>query len=172
MANIDLRKEIGKILRGDGSTPGQGQPFVLRHVRTDANKNPERCVCYDKVSGDVGLANCTYCNGLGYLFDESLVLGYLVEVGAMFLSDEMDSNLFGVINTDKRYVICEHYVEVSERDMLLELDFIPNMATPQQVDVFRKWDIERVVPFRGDNGRIEYLQIVVETWGNRGAVNG
>jgi len=165
--NIDLRQEIYKIFRGGDGIKGIGQLIIHRKVRMDDNGDYIRCICYDKVSGDHGIDNCPYCHGLGYLFDERLVIGYITDK-IPTINDKLLFNILpGETGQGKHYAILEYWVEPSEKDMLLEPIYNTNVSGTQNVKIYRKWYITSAAPIRGDYGRTEYWVCTIEYYNKK-----
>jgi len=171
-SNIDLRYHIYKILRGADGNPGIGQLLIHRKVRQDSNGDYIRCVCYDKTSGDHGIDNCPYCHGLGYLFDDSLVLGYIVERISSFYDKEKIPFDPGIIDSGKHYVILEWTTHPSEKDLILEPMYDTENNIIQPVKIYRKWKISAVNPIRGDYGRVEYYVCIIDYYKREGRHDG
>lgn len=76
---LDIKKELSLLLFTDVDTDPIARPFRWRSFRRDENKRRVCCPsCNPDINGYIeGQFGCPYCEGLGYLFDEKIIQGYI-----------------------------------------------------------------------------------------------
>lgn len=167
--NIDLRDEMHAILFGGVDIPPQGHNMVLREL-TD-----QFCSCWNGVETGSIQPKCAYCQGEGYLWRERQIVAYLtygvapVYKPAFQASGDYPQTSWGFDDNERAIGFCEYttfpnyerYTIKTEKkfDKLYDLKvgpsgslIFPNIRTA-------KWKVLDVLPYRGDNGRIEYFML-------------
>lgn len=172
MTTFDLRKEFSDLLLGTFEEPGIGRPVIYRKLSNTT------CACFDKLNGSPD-PNCTYCQGEGYLFTETMetvyiaknfgsVLGGATQIGQQTqLADAgyMDSN---------RCLIYMFWYSIKDYERYL----IPSTKAPDKIYELKpqdaggdpvlplirldKWAIRSCTPHNGDHGRVEYIELGME----------
>lgn len=77
--DIDLNTELSELLFTDNDTDAISRPVVWKAYRRDSKNNRINCSsCNATDTGYVeGQFGCPYCDGKGYLWDETIISGYL-----------------------------------------------------------------------------------------------
>lgn len=168
---FDLRDELHSFLEGDFVNPGAGQAMLIRRI-TD-----QKCVCFNDANGSPNPA-CRRCQGEGYMWRETLNVGYIgknvgsVLSGASSIPNQNQTAAWGTSDENRalayfefdvfpnyeRYMRPEHptYDKVYE----LKVDEEGNLIQP--VIRTAKWKIRSLTPHRGDHGRIEFFELGVD----------
>lgn len=169
---FDLRDELKNIFYGDKTNPGIAQSVLIRRI-TD-----KRCVCWDGLQGSPE-ANCKYCRGEGFLWVETLNSVYVVRnFGGVLNPSSVISRQNFLSNsgyTDDNRALAyaefdcfpnyERYLSPSHPtyDKLYELKVDANGGLIQPVIRTAKWKMRSVTPHRGDNGKVIYFEIGLES---------
>jgi hypothetical protein len=165
--SIDMREELRAILFGRMDMTPQGQEIILRRL-TDT-----KCECWDKVTGGTADPNCSFCQGEGYKFYETLETMVLFSGKApLYLSGYLGTGNFpfsqtGFDDPNKATAVCqytvftdyERYVARDDKPLnkLFELKVDDNGRTVYPIVRAGKWKVVNVVPIKGDFGRIEFF---------------
>ena len=73
---IDIRQEVEDLISGKDFGVEHSAVFVQRKLRRDPDMSPVKCVCFDPIANE-GRQGCTDCDGIGYLWDEVLINGFM-----------------------------------------------------------------------------------------------
>jgi len=147
---------------------GKGQPLILRKVRRDENGDKIPCTCNDPVTheGD-GDAFCTYCDGVGFIWDEHWFLGYITHsssfVGTSMTLREVTTPAF--VQTDEPYLFTFYYVVVQVDDWVVQpaLDSEGNVIVPMRTQ--HRHRVISQFPNRMDGARIEFWKFKLRKHG-------
>ena len=139
---------------------GKGQPLIIRKIRRDADGEKIKCSCNDTVvthEGD-GDANCAYCDGVGYIWDEKWFLGYVTH-SASFVGTSMtlrEIMMPGFVQTDEPYLYTFYYVTVQKGDWIIQPALDTEGKVIQPIRAQHKNIVISQFPMRMDGARIEY----------------
>jgi hypothetical protein len=158
---IDLRSELAKTLHGSSFETAKGKPILIRTMRRDVTGTKLPCTCIDRFSREPdGDTLCPYCLGEGWYWDEAWAIGYskvilgptsgtIQETQATSGTQKIPGVIF-FIEWHEDFTLDDKIIEVAlDKDGLVS---IPNKRTA----VYR---INTLVPYRADNGRLEYWQV-------------
>jgi hypothetical protein len=176
---IDLREELSALLRGRADLVPQGREVILRRIRD------EHCtVCWDPTAGGSSRQMCKYCQGEGYLFSETLELVYLTRgVAPVYKPGNLGTGKYpqadyGYADPNRatcfieavtpdgrvtfpdyeRYTLQQH----DAYDKLFELKVTLDGETAHPLVRTAVWKVLTAVPYHGDYGRIEFLELGLE----------
>lgn len=159
---IDLRAEFDCLIYGpNGDGVGRhGHPLVLRKARRDADGYPTYCTCAAENSGRHADPSCSFCDGEGFLWDESWTIGYSMFVGP----DGGQARKFlrlppGNIRVDYKVFFFRYDSDIRYGDKVVEmrLDEEGALITPYTREAIYK--PQTIAKMRSDNGRIEYYAV-------------
>jgi hypothetical protein len=168
---FNLRDEFHQLLFGNFEDPGIGRPVLVRRIRD------QKCVCFKSSTGSPN-PGCRYCDGEGYLWDETLETAYVGKnVGSVLgaatgvaeqnslatwgESDDTRSLAYfeaSVFPNYERYLIPQH--PTCDRLFELKVDHRGELITPA-IRV-AKWKIKSLTPHQGDFGRVEFFEAGLE----------
>ena len=165
-SEIDLRLELTRILK----TEKKGTHVVYRRARRE-NGSPVLCECRKTgLSGEPSALSCRVCDGMGYLYDDYPMIGYLDISSGLGEEDNGEIKLQGKEREKKDILYLEYdcllpytkkttdVPDVFDRIWLPKKDINGKLVTPLSFDL--KYVITGVDCFRLDfNGRIEYHKI-------------
>jgi hypothetical protein len=150
---LDLRKEIYRLLYGAIDEEAKGRWSLLRRMRRDSNGNRIRCACRDTVTDEPDKDYyCRYCLGMGYYWDEVPILQYRDKTS--FKKASEDNREFV---SDKFFVEYDTIINDEDYIVTVKLDASGNPVTPVAREKYFK--IVSAVSFRSDNGRIEFWEV-------------
>lgn len=150
---IDLRRELKRLLYGSSEEVPKGRIGLLRRMRTDSNGDLMRCECRDVLTDEQDMDSyCPHCLGHGYYWTEYPI--------TYFRDDSSFRKIEGYYKEfegDVFYV--EYNVAVQPEDYIItiKLNAEGNAIIPIERDKFFK--VLSPDPFRSDNGRIEFWGI-------------
>lgn len=157
---IDLRQELDNILFGYNGEIPKGRPFIIRHFRRDGNNKRIQCsVCNHPGTGESSSKyRCSYCDGEGYLWDESIVIGYRMEESPVFrfFGERLD---FGEAKMISPFIFLRYDAIVDEEDILIEPVLTKDGHIVSPLAIKQKYRIPWAREFRLDNSRVEYVKI-------------
>jgi len=157
----DLRQVFRSFIfgTGPGSVP-KGTYFIIRHMRTDEKGTRISCTCrtdgQQEAAQNVGHL-CRFCGGEGYLWDDTLIKGYLSWEYPQ--EDVSRGRPFGRWSPEAPVLYLEYNSEIAVHDRILEpeKDFEGNLINPLQTE--SRYAVVAVHKMRGDRGRIEYIRV-------------
>jgi hypothetical protein len=172
---VDLREKMDSILFGDRWHPGQGKTVVLRHME-------DVCPCIAGgpgslvADGDKGARHrdpdptCSICQGEGYVFTEKTYTAWRSTADTPAAIIQQYEQRIPGITADTGFNFYFRYdTPVGDLDKIWELDLGLEGGKPLNIDLInrtQKFRIQRVIIYRGDNARIEYIQAIsqIEGW--------
>lgn len=173
--NIDLRAKMDIILFGDRWHPPEARPVVLRHM-------VNVCPCVAGGPGslvsdrDKGQRHrdpdptCSVCQGEGFTFIETVVPAWrsLADSPAAIIM-QFEQRTPGITADTGLNWYFRYDTNISGLDKIWELDLSTNGDKPINIDLINrdlKYRIQRLVTYRADNARIEYIQAIseIEAW--------
>lgn len=168
--NIDLRSELHSLIYGSTDVIAQGRNVVLRELT-----NTTCLACWDKTAGGSKNPHCKYCDGEGYMWSERVIKLYQVRgVAPVYKPGNLATGQYpqmdaGYLASDRGTAFCEYSVfpnyerytndEQSRYDMLYELKVDANGRTVSPLVRTAKWKVLTVVPWHGDQGRVEFFEL-------------
>ena len=157
---IDLRQQFIDLIEGTEDAPQRGHWILLRRMDTR-----QRCSCWkgDSSKYDEPDAECTICEGEGWLYAEELhnvrrrVVTPATGMGGMEAQTE-----FAIMGVSYVVYYFKFYVRPTEKDSIIEVDN-DTEGKPERPFVRRNvYNITFSEPFRDQNGRIEYWRCAVK----------
>lgn len=168
--NIDLRQEMHHLIYGSTEVIAQGRDVVLRELT-----NTTCTACWDKTSGGSNNPHCIYCDGEGYMWSERIIKVFLVHgVAPIYKPGNLATGQYpqgdtGYLNTDRGTAFCEYRIfpnyerytndEQSRYDMIYDLKVDTSGRTVSPLVRTAKWKVLTVVPWHGDQGRVEFFEL-------------
>jgi hypothetical protein len=169
---IDLREELHAMLFGRIDLVPQGRPILLYRM-TD-----QTCqACWNPLTKGSSRPQCPYCQGLGYMYYETLETMILVAgMSPAFKPNTLNSGYpmagYGYTDTSKATAFCEYTVypnyerytleQHTNYDILYELKVEPQGGILTPIIKTAKWKVLEVTPVFGDFGRVEYFELSLE----------
>jgi hypothetical protein len=158
---ISLREELVELITGDDFGEEKFIPHVLRKIRIDNKQNKIRCTCWDPISNE-GRQGCPFCDGIGSLWDESIVAGFMYFLTKKKLSNtEVYSNQPGRSEKYDLAFISPSDLRLREGDRI----YIPSVTEEGFFVIPLYMESEFFVinytDFRLGNGRVEYSRSVL-----------
>jgi hypothetical protein len=167
-SNIDLREEMHAVLYGRSDVVPQGRKVALREVTNTT------CSCWDGLNGGP-IQDCPYCKGVGYQFRERLLTVFIARgVAPVYKpgylgTGDFPLNPYGYDDPNRatgfadykafpnyeRYTIQTH----KSMDRILELKVKEEGGLSYPLTYTAEWKLVNLIPFFGDNGRIEYFEL-------------
>lgn len=160
-SEIDLRKHIKEILHGAGpGTTPKGTPFLLRKARFDDAGKLVVCSCRGSVAGEspknVG-HRCRFCDGEGFLWDDTRVIGYLSwEFPQENISEGKE---YGRWSPESPLLYLEYYHVINLNDIIIEPVKDAEGVVLSPIQIKKRFNILSIHELRGDYGRIEYFRL-------------
>lgn len=146
---IDLRQQMTGIMYGDGFNKQQGHWVIYRRFDTS-----QKSQYYDDNYGEsVG--------GPTWEYEDEVVITRRVQITAGSLTRFFEQEMApGILHIDYQIFYFEHSVAPKLEDEIYEVTWEDHSVKPRidQLDgkAIEKFNINSVVPLRGDNGRIEF----------------
>lgn len=153
---IDLRSEFLKTIFGSEQEIAKGQKGLLRQFRRE-NESLVKCSCVSNVTAEPDRDfKCPICLGEGYLWDESFITSYSVDLsgdGALALTSQLPhSTVNGLLKTF--YIPSTIVLTGQDKIVLLMLDSEGSPITPlRRRSIFT---IATLRDLRLDNARVEF----------------
>jgi hypothetical protein len=160
---LNLRQEALDLITGTrGETP-IGQYFLLRKVRRDSSDIPTKCVCVGEDSGSPSSDwGCTFCNGIGYLWDEQLIRGYNVVVASSANSDasiNIQKTEAGYVRAPSIKFFFPYDSNIKVEDIIVEIELGVNGTPVTPYNRIQFHEITLARQMRADNGKIEFFTV-------------
>lgn len=137
--DLNLAEEVYDLLLTDKDCDPIYSPFVWRKFRRTSNNRKARCsACNPENSVYVeGQHECPYCDGLGYIFDDTLIVGYLYKQGITrdFGNLWMNSKV-GTTDVSRYLLFTDKSLSIGLEDRILipDLDDDGRIAVPLRIN--------------------------------------
>ncbi len=157
---LDLRAKLHSLLFGDRGHAGEGRKVLIRSMI-------DYCVCIKEEQGQKHREPdplCSICKGDGFIYRDSIVTGWkaLIDVPRGIL-DAQGVRLPGLIDSSGFSYYFEWDTVIKKQDKIFELKLGADGSLPENtgdVNHIEKFQIKQLIPYRADNGRIEYIQAI------------
>lgn len=159
---IDLKSELELFFNGTDFGHTKYNILIHRKVRYDASGSKINCgTCWNKKEQS-GRPGCPDCEGLGLLWDDVLIYGYMFRPQYIRLSDEMKHILPVAIAQNKSMeLIAPNIFQFREYDQI----HVPNTETTGTikipVSVYERYTVAAIQPQRLDHNSVEYNIVVL-----------
>ena len=139
---LNLREEIDSFFNGEDFGMPKYNTFLHRKLLKDNNENFIRCECWNPLTQD-GSKGCSKCDGIGTLWKEDLIIGYL------FRSQYIKQLTPQIIITPAEYYI-------GKGDYIFSLSYNENGSIrlpPINTDMYKSLYSDKILL---DHNRVEY----------------
>ncbi len=171
---IELRKEMRKILDGDDSSPQRGHWILLRRMET-----AQRCTCWNETGEgsekyalddrkyDEPNENCTICNGNGWIYDDELhLVRRRLVAPPIGLAGQEQGSPVGIMNVPYMVYYFKYYANPTKKDKIVEIendsDGKPVRGSDGNYTEMEIHNISTAEPFRDIRGRIVFWRVAVK----------
>ena len=154
---LDIKEELALFLDGtDFGTP-KYNVFVHRKSRLDVNGKRINCgACWSPESQE-GKLGCPDCDGVGYLWDEKLIIGYIYRPQYIRLTDEMQHALPVALAQNKSMtIITPVEFKFSEGENIILPHLTDDGVVIAPITIQEKYIVTAEQTIRLDNGKAEY----------------
>lgn len=117
---LDIRQEMLDLFSGVDFENIKYMPIIVRHIRRAKSGDRIKCSCFSEERGE-GLANCPYCDGVGYLWDESLVPSYIYRTKYQGLAKNLSVVDRGRIEDGYMEMIVPYSIQVNNLDLIYKV---------------------------------------------------
>jgi len=156
---VKLREEFDDLLFGFTSGIRHGHLIVVRNMRRDSEGEPVVCTCKQELSTDAD-PDCVYCQGEGFLWDESWHWTYSMYSGSdTGLANRVVRMPYGLMRIDYRvfYVRFDTDIKYGDKIIEMKLDDEGSPVVPYiRESIYMPQTIQK---YRSDNGRVEYIAV-------------
>lgn len=119
---IDIRSEVSEFFHGDDFGESKMSPFIFRKLRKSTSGVQEKCTCFNNLTNE-GTLGCPYCDGLGYLWDESIISGMIFYMSLRKLAALTGYEVpYGRSKDFPLRFITTNDIDISIGDVIYELD--------------------------------------------------
>lgn len=143
-SNIDIRDNVDGLMKRFGM-----KALLIRDARHT------RCTCYNAVH-KCGDPKCKKCKGTGR-FSSVELIDILYQ--NIMITDMMKMTEYGLVNIDSFRLFIKCNIAPNENDIVLIVGFDKHKMP---VDIKELLHAKTTRPFRGDDGRIEYHEMICQ----------
>ena len=154
---LNIKEELDLFLDGtDFGTP-KYNVFVLRKTRLGGDGHRINCgTCWNHETQE-GRLGCPDCDGVGYLWDEKLIIGYIYRPQYIRLTDEMQHATGVALSQNKSMtLITPIQFKFSDGENVILPYLTDDGAIMAPIKVQEKYIITAAQVIRLDNGKAEY----------------
>lgn len=156
----DMREELENTFDGVFPEIAKKQPALLRKMRRDSNNKLIPCDCVDPVTKEPDKDTfCPICHGEAYIWDETYVDCYSVEIRSDV--GQAGEKVFspGILDISYKIFYMRYSVDITEEDKVVELvlDKEGEIAQPPRRKVLYR--IGSALDLRSDHGKLEYWKL-------------
>lgn len=123
LTELDLRQEVADFFNGKDFGNEKFNVFLHRQIRIDDTKYPYinriKCPTCNHDYNNEGKIGCPTCDGIGYLWDEKLIIGYIYRPQHIRLADQLSkfSNI-GRMDNPAFVIVTPHKYKVKTGDFV------------------------------------------------------
>lgn len=168
LRNIDLRAKLHQLLFGDRAHPGQGKIVLVRSMQTV-------CPCVLEERGQKHREpdpKCSICLGEGYTFIDKPYTAWrsVIDSHSGALLGTYGEQWPGLTNIVGYNFIFEWNTPIKYMDKIIEIELNLDGSVPGKdfkagdkiSNNYKKFKINQLIIYRGDNARVEYVRCVCE----------
>jgi|GEM_PF-6607650 len=163
---LDLREEVNALF--DGTDFGTEKFNILLHrsIRVDKTKYPYtnkvKCNTCNHDYNNAGKPGCPSCDGVGYLWDEKLIIGRIYRPQQIRLSDQLAqfANI-GRMSNASMILITPHVYKINASDILYEIELTDNGGIHFPIIKKIKYMCNSSIQMRLDRNKLEFNSCVV-----------
>lgn len=159
---INLRDELHNMFHGNGYEIKKSHRGLLRRMRRDSNNLLISCSCKSSLTDEADRdVDCPFCLGEGYYWDEEWINLRWVDIGGTLTKMTYKTMPFspGALDVDTKVFFLEYFVNPSYYDRIIELKSDAEGDLIQPFTRYRIFKPQSVIPYRSDNGRIEFTAV-------------
>lgn len=156
-----MRDEFINTMDGNFPEIAKAQKLVLRRMNRDSSGNLTPCGCVDLLTHEPDKDRaCPICYGMGYLWSESYVEGYKINLGVEVRNALlMQMQPFGNLTIPQTVFYLKYDVDVDIRDRIVEID-LDNEGEPiLPLSRIKVHMIGNCWKYKSDRGRVEYIKL-------------
>ena len=153
---LNIKEELDLFLDGtDFGTP-KYNVFIHRKTRFVNDKKVHCGTCWNKETQE-GRLGCPDCDGVGYLWDEKLIIGYIYRPQYIRLTDEMQhATPVALAQNKSMTLITPIQFKFSEGENILLPHLTDQGAIIAPISIQEQYIITAAQTIRLDNGKAEY----------------
>ncbi len=157
LEEISMRQEVLDFISGYDYGEPKEIIFVVKKIRRDRTDRPMKCACWNNIKNE-GAKGCHSCGGLGYQYDEKLIMGFLAILQAKRANQALEYKDTPGRSIEVNYIFYTAYNnKLKDGDVLLK----PVMTTEGFIDwpleYTEKYLINASFNYRLDEGRSEFF---------------
>ncbi len=169
MANskeIDVRDEVMRFFNGEDFGTEKFHVLLQRKIRIDDQRYPYinkiKCNTCNHEYGNSGIVGCPSCDGVGYLWDEKLIVGYMYRPQQIRLSEQYSNHLQIGRNDNPSFIlITPKEYKIALGDYIFSIDTTDDGGIKIPLIKTNKYLAVSSIPMKLDQGKIEYNSIIV-----------
>lgn len=169
MANskeIDVRDEVERFFNGDDFGTEKFHVLLQRKIRIDTDKYPYinkiKCNTCNHDYNNSGTVGCPSCDGVGYLWDEKLIVGYMYRPQQIRLSDQYSNfSQIGRNDSPSFILITPKEYRVALGDYVYSIDTTDDGGIHMPLIKTNKYLAVSSIPMRLDKGKLEFNSMIV-----------
>lgn len=163
---IDVRQEVYDFFNGKDFGNEKFNILLHRQIRKDTVNAPFinkiKCTACNYNDGSVGKTGCPKCDGIGYLWDERLITGYMYRPQQIRLSDQLSRySRLGQMDQSSFILITASKYEISLGDILYSVDLNSNGGINIPIVKTNKYICSSSIPMRLDFNKVEYYSTII-----------
>lgn len=157
----DMREEFNRFLDGTWQEISKKQPGILRKMRLDDNGKKTFCPCVDSLTGEADKDTfCNICHGERYIWDETWIDMYVVELGSD-IGKAIRENLIkpGIMNIPLSVFYVRSSTPVTKDDKIVEVVLGEDGKPVKPYKRARLYRINANIDLRSDRAKLEYYKL-------------
>ncbi len=165
-SELNLRDEVNMLFDGTDFGTEKFNIMLHRQIRIDSSKYPYtnkiKCNTCNHDYNNAGKPGCPSCDGIGYLWDEHLIIGRLYRPQQLRLSDQLSqfANV-GRVSNASMILISPHVYKFHNGDILYEIDLTSDGGIAFPIVQKVKYMCGSSIEMRLDRNKVEFNSVVV-----------
>ncbi len=166
LGELDLRKEVTSFFDGTDFGNEKFNVFLQRKIRVDSDKYPYtnkvKCPTCNHDYNNEGKLGCPSCDGVGYLWDEKLIIGKVYRPQHIRLADQLSkfTNL-GRVDHPAFILLSPYQYKISGGDIIYAIQTTENGGIEIPIIKTHKYMCVSSIPMKLDFNKTEFNSVVI-----------
>lgn len=166
LKEINIRDEVNSFFDGTDFGNEKFNVLLQRKIRVDGNKYPYtnkvKCPTCNHDYNNEGKIGCPSCDGIGYLWDEALIIGRVYRPQQIRLSDQLSkfANI-GRADNPSFILIVPFQYKVNAGDIVYDIQTTDNGGIELPIIKTHKYMCVSSIPMKLDFNKTEFSSVVI-----------
>lgn len=159
---LDLRVEMDDLITGRDFGKEKFIPFIHRKIRTDKHNNKTKCSCWNHSSNE-GSNDCESCLGMGFLWDEYIIPGFIYSLSNNMIQMANNPSLIGRIDDEALSFVTTYTTNINKSDWIIEPILTEDGAFIAPYKANTQYVVNFTRDYRLDFGKSQFTEVIIKS---------